>query len=159
MFDFRQTSIKAKLTLLTMLTSGVALLMSVTLFGFNDVRALRSSMERDLRSLADVIGASATSALDFDDEVAAAKTLAPLEHKPSILAAAIFTKDDKVLSSYFRQSRPATNRAPARPPDAYRYTNGHLLVFQPIQRGTDRLGTIFFEVDMSDLRMLVIRYA
>lgn len=38
MFDLRQTSIKAKLTLLTMLTSGVALLISVTLFGFNEDR-------------------------------------------------------------------------------------------------------------------------
>src|SRR3954453_19680973 len=83
--DFRQTSIKTKLTRLTMFSSGVALLISVTLLGFNDVRAFRTSMERDLKSLADVIGASAISALDFDDEAAATKALAPLEHKPSIL--------------------------------------------------------------------------
>ena len=89
MINFRTTSLKAKLTLLTMLTSGVALLISVTLFGFNDVRAFRASMERDLQSLAAVIGASAISSLDFDDEVAATKTLAPLEHKPGILAAAM----------------------------------------------------------------------
>ena len=158
MFDFRQTSIKAKLTLLTMLTSGVALLMSVLLFGFNDVRTFRTSMVRDLQTLADVIGASAISALDFDDEAAATKTLAPLEHKPSILAAAIYTKDDKVLASYFRPGQPAGQHPPAHETDGYRYANGQLLVFQPIQRGADRLGTIFFQVDMSQLHALIMRY-
>src|SRR2546423_12599750 len=101
MFHFRQTTIKAKLMLLSMLTSCVALLISVTLFGVNDVRAFRKTTARDLQTLADVIGANALSALDFDDEVAAAKTLATLEHKPNILAAAIYTRDHKVLASYF----------------------------------------------------------
>ena len=159
MIDLRQTSIKAKLTLLTMFTSGVALLISITLLGFNDVRAFRNSMVRDLQTLANVIGASATSALDFDDEAAAAKTLAPLEHKATILAAAIYTKDDKVLASYWRGEQPATSPPPARGADGYRSTNGQLLVFQPIQRGADRLGTIFFLADMSHLHALALRYA
>src|SRR5213594_2111236 len=123
MFNFRQTSIKAKLTWLTMLTSGVVLLLSLTLLGFNDVRAFRTSMERDLQSLADVIGASAMSALDFDDEAAAAKTLAPLEHKPSILAAAIYTKDDKVLASHFRHAQSRSGGLPTRGADGYSYQN------------------------------------
>ena len=159
MIDLRQTSIKAKLTLLTMFTSGVALLISITLLGFNDVRAFRNSMVRDLQTLANVIGASATSALDFDDEAAAAKTLAPLEHKATILAAAIYTKDDKVLATYLRREQPATSHPPARGADGYRSANGQLLVFQPIQRGADRLGTIFFLADMSHLHALALRYA
>jgi signal transduction histidine kinase/CheY-like chemotaxis protein len=157
MFNFRTTSLKAKLTLLTMLTSGVALLISVTLFGFNDVRAFRASMERDLQSLADVIGASAISSLDFDDEVAATKTLAPLEHKPGILAAAIYAKDQKVLGSYFRDGYSNTN-LPAMTADGYRYADGRLLVFKPIRRGSDRLGTIFFQVEMSELNALMMTY-
>src|SRR4051812_41282928 len=102
MFNLRSTSLKTKLTLLTMFTSGVVLLMSVALFGFNDLRGLRRSTERDLQSLADVIGASAISSLDFDDGQAASKALEPLEHKPSIRSAAIYTKDDAVLGKYSR---------------------------------------------------------
>lgn len=158
MFLFRQTSIKAKLTLLTMLTSGAALLLALTLLGFNEIRSHRKSMERDLQSLADIIGASATSALEFDDEAAAAKTLAPLAHKPSILAAAIYKKDDKVLAGHFRGPSSSTN-LPPRGADGYRYEDGQLLVFQPILRGPDRLGTVFFQVDLSHLRELITRYA
>ncbi len=160
MFNLRTTSLKAKLTLLTMFTSGVALLISVVLFDINDVRAFRRSTERDLQSLADVIGASAISSLDFDDEVAAAKALAPLEHKPNILTAVIYTKDDKVLGQYSRNTGSKIQSSPARGADGFRYENGRLLVFKPIQRGGNRLGTIFVEADMSELQhALVMNYA
>ena len=107
-----QRCVKTKLTRLTMLTSGVALLVSVTLFGLSDAKRFRSGMERDLQTLADVVGASAASALDFDDEAAAAKTLAALEHKPVILRAAIYNKDNKVLASYARPGEPAAGGPP-----------------------------------------------
>ncbi|HEY2574391.1 MAG TPA: response regulator [Verrucomicrobiaceae bacterium] len=158
MIDFRTTSIKAKLTLLTMLTSGAALLISVGLFAINDVHEFRKSMERDLQSLAEVIGASASSSLDFDDEVAASKALAPLEHKPSIIAAAICTRDNKVLGSYFREGEPQPGRLPPLSADGYRYVDGRLLVSTPILRGTERLGTIFFQVELSELHALIMGY-
>ena len=158
MFNLRTTSLKAKLTLLTMFTSGVALLISVVLFGVNDVRAFQRSNERDLQSLADVIGASEISSLDFDDEAAANKALAPLEHKPSILAAAIYTHDDAILGKYFRNPDPKAQSLPPRGADGFRYDNGRLLVFKPIERGPARLGTIFVEADMSDLHALIMSY-
>ena len=158
MFNLRQTSIKAKLTQLTMLTSGAALLVSVTLFGFSDVRRFRSSMQRDLQTLADVVGASAAPALDFDDETAAAKTLSALEHKPGILQAVIYDKDNKALATYVRRGRPPSIGVLERGEDGFSYVNGQLQVFRPIERGADRLGTIFFLVDLSDLRDLIVNY-
>ena len=158
MFNLRSTSLKAKLTLLTMFTSGVVLLMSVALFGINDMRGFRRSTERDLQSLADVIGASAISSLDFDDAEAATKALAPLEHKPSILSAAIYTKDDTVLGKYSRDAGSKLQQPPPRGADGVRYENGHLLIFKPIERGPARLGTIFVEADMSDLHVLMMSY-
>ncbi len=156
--QLHRTSIKAKLTLLTMVTSGLALLVSVTLFGFNDVRTFHQSMEHDLQTLADVIGASAMSAVDFDDEAAAAKTLAALEQKPGILRAAIYKKDGKVLASYLRPGQAASEGPPPLQPDGFRHTDGRLEVFRPIQRGTDRLGTIFFQSDLAELHALIVRY-
>lgn len=158
MFNLRSTSLKAKLTFLAMFTSGVVLLVSVVLFGMNDMRGFRRSTERDLQSLADVIGASAISSLDFDDGEAATKTLAPLEHKPSILAAAIYTKDDTVLGKYFRDAGSKTRQPPPRGADGVRYENGHLLIFKPIERGATRLGTIFVEADMSEMHTLMMSY-
>ena len=158
MIHFRQTSIKAKLTLLTMLTSGVALLVSVTLLGFSGVHSFRNGMQRDLQTLADVVGASAASALEFDQEKPATNTLATLEQKPSILAAAIYKMDDTVFATYTRAGQPAADQVPARGLDGFRYVNGQLQVFRPIKGEVDRLGTIFFQVDLSDLHALILHY-
>ncbi len=158
MFNLRSTSLKAKLTFLTMFTTGVALLLAVALLGINDVRVFQRSTERDLQSLADVFGASALSSLDFDDQDAASKALAPLEHKPSITAAAIYTKDDNVLGKYSRDGGSSSQSLPPRGADGFRYDNGQLLIFKPIQRGTNRLGTIFVEADMSQMHELVMNY-
>jgi hypothetical protein len=133
MFNFRQTSIKGKLTQLTLL-------------------------QRDLQTLADVVGASAAPALDFDDETAAAKTLSALEHKPGILQAVIYKKDNKPLASYVRLGASGAEGVPPQGPDGFSYVSGQLQVFRPIQRGADRLGTIFFLVDLSDLRELIVSY-
>ncbi len=152
----RSTSLKAKLTALTLVTCGVALLLAVALFGINDVRGFRVITERDLQSLADVFGASATSSLEFDDEAAATKALAPLEHKPSIEAAAIYTKDDIILGKYFRDGDSKVQFPSRRGADGFRYESGHLLIFEPIQRGANRLGTIFVEADMSQLHDRII---
>jgi len=161
MLDFRQNSIKAKLTRLTMLTSGVALLVSVTLLGFNGARTFRASMERDLQTLADVVGASAASSLEFDDEKVATNTLASLAQKPSILGAAIYKtgpSNDQVFADYARPGQLASTQPTTRGPDGFHYVNGQLQVFRPIQHDADRLGTIFFQVDLSDLHALIGRY-
>ncbi len=161
MFHFRQTSIKAKLTQLTMLTSGVALLVSVTLLGWIGARSFRDSTERDLQTLADVVGASATSALDFDNETAATNTLASLAQKNSILGAVIYKAgpaNDVVFADYARLGQPASGQPATRGADGFHYANGELQLFRPIQRGTERLGTIFFRVDLSDLHALIVHY-
>src|SRR5207245_9622407 len=99
---FRQTTIKRKLSALIMLTSSVALLVAFALMIVSDYVSFRSGMVRDLRTLADVMGTSASSALDFDDEEFATKTLAGLIANPNITTAAIYTEDGTVLASYLR---------------------------------------------------------
>jgi signal transduction histidine kinase/CheY-like chemotaxis protein len=157
---FRNRTIKAKLMLLVMLTSGLALLLTVMLIGLSDRFLLRRAMGRDLRSLADIIGANASSAIDFDDEAAAAKTLATLEHRAYILGAAIYVKDGKVLAGYTRHDQPKTTDWPkAGEHESHRFQNGELVLFQPILRGNDQLGMIYLRADMVEMRALLWLYA
>ena len=159
MFDLRHASLKSKLTRLTMLTSGVALLVSVTLFGIYDVRSFRKSMERDLQTLADVLGANARSSLEFDSEDVAAKTIGTLEQKPGVLAAAVYDKNGKLFAGYLRAGEPKSDH-PAEPGEnGFHYTNGQLEVVRPIvDTERKRVGTIFILNDMSELDELIMRY-
>ncbi len=159
MFTLRPLTLKAKLVALLMLTSAVALLVSSVLFGWNDVRGFRSGMVRDLHTLAALIGANASSALIFDDEASAAKTLASLEHWPTILRACIYNKEGKVMASYSRHDQSGRTSLPAVGSDGHTFTSGRLTVFQPILRDSERLGTIYLEFDVEALNTLILSYA
>ena len=155
---FRQTTIKRKLIALIMLTSSVALLVAFALMIVSDYVSFRSGMVRDLRTLADVMGTSASSALDFDDEEFATKTLAGLTATPNITTAAIYTKDGKVLASYLRdqQSEPPPDKPG---PDGYGFKNayftffrpGYLNLFHPIRRGGERIGSIYLQYSLQEM--------
>jgi signal transduction histidine kinase/CheY-like chemotaxis protein len=163
---FRQTTIKRKLIALIMLTSSVALLVAFALMIVSDYVSFRSGMVRDLRTLADVMGTSGSSALDFDDEEFATKTLAGLTATPNITTAAIYTKEGKVLASYLRdkQSEPPPDRPG---PDGYAFKNayftffrpGYLNLFHPIRRGGERIGSIYLQYSLQEMNTRLTRYA
>ena len=163
---FRQTTIKRKLIALIMLTSSVALLVAFALMIVSDYVSFRSGMVRDLRTLADVMGTSASSALDFDDEEFATKTLAGLIATPNITTAAIYTEDGKVLASYLRdkQSEPPPDKPG---PDGYGFKNayftffrpGYLNLFHPIRRGGERIGSIYLQYSLQEMNARLTRYA
>src|SRR5437867_2413748 len=155
---FRQTTIKRKLIALIMLTSSVALLVAFALMIASDYVSFRSGMVRDLRTLADVVGTNGSSALDFDDEGFASKTLAALAATPNITSAAIYTKEGKLLASYRRDNQ---FESPPASPDAEGpvFINGHLTLFHPSMRCGERIGTIYVQSTLEEMNARLRRYA
>ncbi|PYI89912.1 MAG: hybrid sensor histidine kinase/response regulator [Verrucomicrobia bacterium] len=163
---FRQTTIKRKLIALIMLTSSVALLVAFALMIVSDYVSFRSGLVRDLRTLADVMGTSGSSALDFDDEEFATKTLAGLTAIPKVTTAAIYTKEGKILASYLRdkQSEPPPDKPG---PEGYAFKNayftffrpGYLNLFHPIRRGGEQIGSIYLQYSLQEMNARLTRYA
>ena len=155
---FRQTTIKRKLIALIMLTSSIALLVAFAFMIGSDYLTFRSGMVRDLRTLAAVVGTNGSSALDFDDEEFAAKTLAALAATPNITTAAIYTKDGRVLAKYLRDKR--SELPPEQPgPEKYVFKNGYLMLFRPILRGEERIGSIYLQSTLDEMNARLARYA
>jgi len=155
---FRQTTIKRKLIALIMLTSSVALLVAFAFMIGSDYLTFRSGMVRDLRTLAAVVGTNGSSALDFDDEEFAAKTLAALAATPNITTAAIYTKDGRVLAKYLRDKQ--SELPPEQPgPEKYVFKNGYLMLFRPILRGEERIGSIYLQSTLHEMNARLARYA
>jgi signal transduction histidine kinase/CheY-like chemotaxis protein len=155
---FRQTTIKGKLIGLIMLTSSVALIVAFASMIASDYVSFRSGMVRDLRTLADVVGTNGSSALDFDDEEFATKTLAALAAKPYITTAAIYTEDGRVLAKYLRDSK---SDLPPEQPGAHGHVfkNGYLRLFRPIIRGEERIGSIYLQSTLEEMNARLTRYA
>src|SRR5438477_2768978 len=102
---FRQITLKRKLIGLIMLTSSVALLVAFALMIILDYASYRGGLVRELRTLADVMGKSTSSALDFDDAESATNTLASLAAVPSVTTAALYTNEGKLLAAYQRDKQ------------------------------------------------------
>jgi signal transduction histidine kinase/CheY-like chemotaxis protein len=155
---FRQTTIKGKLIALIMLTSSVALIVAFTLMIASDYLSFRSGMVRDLRTLANVVGTNGSSALDFDDEEFATKTLAALAAKPYVTTAAIYTEDGRILARYLRDKE--SELPPEQPgADGHVFKNGYLKLFHPIVRGNERIGSIYLQSTLAEMNARLIRYA
>ncbi len=158
MLVFRQTTIKRKLIALIMLTSSVALLVAFAFMIASDYLSFRSRMVRDLRTLAAVVGTNGSSALDFDDEEFATKTLAALAATPNITTAAIYTKDGRVLAEYLRDNQ--SESPPPQPgPERYLFKHGYLTLFHPILRGEERIGSIYLQSTLHEMNVRLMRYA
>src|SRR5438105_9073355 len=114
-------------------------------------------MVRDLRTLATVVGTNGSSALDFDDEEFATKTLAALAATPNITTAAIYTKDGRVLAQYLRDNQ--SESPPPQPgPERYLFKHGYLTLFPPILRGEERIGSIYLQSTLHERNVRLIRY-
>src|SRR2546427_10494756 len=69
----RELSLRQRLLLLTMLTSGIGVLLGCLGFLAYDMHVAKEHKEEDLRSVADLVGTNSTAALAFDDAIGGSK--------------------------------------------------------------------------------------
>src|SRR5713101_3178118 len=155
---FRDFSIRRKLTLIIVVTSSVALLLACTVFITYDRYTFRRAKVEDLTAVADIIGSHSTAALAFGDADSAREILGALRAKEHIVAACVYTRDGRVFASYAR-GNPATPLAP--PPvegEGSRFGSNQLVVFRGIVLDGEKIGTVYLQMDLGELRERLNRY-
>ena len=90
---FRDLSIKHKMMVISMLTTGTALLIACTALVTLDVLFYRRAVAQTITALADVIGANCTAALAFEDAHAAHDVMMALKADPRIVGACLYSRD------------------------------------------------------------------
>ncbi|MGH9350478.1 MAG: response regulator [Vicinamibacterales bacterium] len=156
--NIRDLSIKRKLMLITMLTSTLALLLASAGFVAYDLFAFRRQMSEDLLTQAEVIGSNSTAALAFQDPNTGAEILSALKAREGIVAAALYTRDNRLFAHYRRDAR-VTSGVPERPgPTGYSFGTNMLTVFHSIVLQRETLGTVYIESDMKQWHARITRY-
>lgn len=84
-------SIRSRLTLMFMVASGTALLLTCAAFISYDAYTFRLSKVEDVATLAEIIGSNSTGALTYQDTRSATEVLRALKSKKQISAACIIT--------------------------------------------------------------------
>ncbi|MGH7821750.1 MAG: histidine kinase dimerization/phospho-acceptor domain-containing protein, partial [Candidatus Binatia bacterium] len=158
---FRDLSIRSKLSVLSMTASSTALLLACAAFVSYDVVTFRELTARRLVSQAEVVATNSASALLFDDEEAARKTLEALRAERQIVAATIYGSKGAPFAAY-RRGRgggPAAPKPlPAAPEYGHRFAGDHLEVLHPIVFDGESLGSIAIRSEIQEVTERVRRY-
>jgi signal transduction histidine kinase/CheY-like chemotaxis protein len=153
-------SIKRKLTLITMLTSSLALILSAASFLIYDLVSFRHLLSQDLMTQAEIIGYNSAGAMEFKDEAAATATLSALTAKEDIVSAVLYKPDGKIFAHYIRGKRNLPANLPAHLQEqGYRFEGGYLEVFHDVTLNGERLGTLFLQSDLRQWSERAKRYA
>jgi diguanylate cyclase (GGDEF)-like protein len=156
MFSFRDTPIRRKLIAISILSSGVALLLACLGFVAYELRAYRQATLSQLTSVAGVIAANSSAALSFEDPESAEHTLSALRAERMVVVACIYGPDQMLFAAYYKSSDQA--RCPAvRHGETARARDGIDLVL-PIFAEGSALGEILIRSRPVDLYERLARY-
>jgi two-component system, NtrC family, sensor kinase len=158
MLPLRDRPIKAKLTLITMLTSGVALLLACAAFVGYELMVFRASIVDELSSTAAIVGDNSAAALEFDDPDSARQTLRSLNVHPHIVGAALYNRRGQLFASYSNAAAGASFDPPPPQEHGHRFADDRLELFHRFALAGEHAGTVYIESDLNELRARMSRY-
>ncbi|MFN7916240.1 MAG: diguanylate cyclase [Vicinamibacterales bacterium] len=148
---FEDASIRWKLTALMAGTTALVLLLAVVALGTYEVVTFRRALEQKLTVVAEIVGRNSTAALAFGDASVAKDVLAALDSEPAIESGAVYDKDGRSLASFVAPKAGAV--APASPGEVGTRRDGtHLVVVRPIVLDGERVGTVYVQSGLDELR-------
>ena len=150
----RLRSLREKLLGVVMLTTFVALLVSLSTIVVYDLRAYEQSVTGDMATQSELIGHMSTAALAFDDRVLARETLAMLRLRPKVNAGALYNAKGELFASYAAPGQPFVfpRRAGT---EQIGFEHGKLVLFKPIVDNGELLGTVYLRAEYEMLDRLV----
>jgi signal transduction histidine kinase len=147
-------SISDKFMRMTMLVSGVALLLAFVSFLVYDLYSLQQELISSMATEANIMGANSVTALLFDDKQAAENTLSALRNAPQVRSAVILRPDGSEFARYLRTTSiqlELTNRLA--PGETQRYwTKGrYILLGSRIWFQGGPVGTVYLVAETGDV--------
>jgi signal transduction histidine kinase len=151
------TPIKQKLTKIILFTCCVVLFATSGAFVAYELLRFRQALADHLSTVGKMIANNCNAALAFQNQKDATETLSALVLEPHIVAACLYGTNNLVFATY------PTNAAPGLFPKApatggQYFEHSHLIAFEPVMRGGQRVGMLYLNSDMGALFQRIIPY-
>ncbi|MEW6370728.1 MAG: response regulator [Pseudomonadota bacterium] len=159
MANFERSSLNRKLTMMSLLSTGSALVIVFIAFALASVHNGRKDEFMQLSSLAGVVATNSADALVFNDRSLAGALLAALKAKEEISSAALYDRKGKLFAAYRSPSH--ANEEPAPALEAFddaalaqanlvgaRLWSPRMRLYRPVTSGQAQVGVIVIEVDL-----------
>jgi two-component system sensor histidine kinase/response regulator len=154
----RELSLRQRLLLLTMLTSGLGISISCIVFAAYDMHVGRAEKVESVVTTSNLVGFSSAAALTFDDPVAAAKLLEALKSRPHIRMGVLYRVDGSFFAAYTRSDLVGTIVFPEKIPLGLVWTKDQLRFGAPVERNSREVGSFYLERDLIDLQERLHRF-
>ncbi|MDB5937067.1 MAG: hybrid sensor histidine kinase/response regulator, partial [Massilia sp.] len=163
MLNFERSSLNQKLTIISFLSTGTALLFVFIAFAVTSVLNHRKDEGMQLSSFAGVIGTNSVDALVFNDRNSAQATLSALKAKDEISNAALFDRNGKVFARYVAPGRAEESldnvEAVAMGEDALAEANANgsafwstrMRLYRPVTGNNHQVGIVMIEADLTNM--------
>lgn len=164
MLAFRDISIKNKLRIIILSTSGVVLLLASAAFITDELQSLRHRTISDLFVLADLVGINSSAGLLFDNPDTVEENIAALKANSHIIFAHIFSPNGELFASYIKEGAEQDQHltsskladyyyyldvpAGSQIEDNYFFHQDHLEVFKKIIYDAEMIGTVYIQSDL-----------
>lgn len=158
----RFNSISARLKLMNIFVSGIALLLAYGSFLAYDMVAFRQNLVHTMHTETQIIGANIVSAMMFQDQDAAETTLSALRRSPEVVSAVVLDKDGNPFARYGRAGQTSVlNVKPMQPDqtDAHWANGNELLYGSRIVFKGEQVGTIYILARAEALAQRSLHYA
>jgi PAS domain S-box-containing protein len=151
-----ELSLRQRLLLLTLLTSGVGLLGGCIAYFAYDLHVARLQLAQELQSTSGLLATNATAALAFDDPSAGSTLLASLHTRPRVRIGALYRADGSFFASYVRHDLTSKVTVPPFQGLVFGATweKNRLKSLSPIFLDTRKVGSLYLEKDLDDLQGL-----
>ena len=136
-------SVRGRLMVVVLVTTAIAVLLAGVAMLTQDLLLYRRSWVADLSTEARMLAMSTAPALAFDDEAAAERSLAALEPRAAVLAAALYATNGTLYSAFVRAGEPPPPARLSMPADATHMSGDRIELTQRIVRNGEALGTIY----------------
>jgi signal transduction histidine kinase len=158
MRTFRLRTLKHRLILVNVATTGAALIVALALMLSTELRTGKEMLVRDIAIKADILGSQCSAALVFNDPGEAERILGALREDPQIDYAAVYTGSDALFASF--SGRDVADGLPKAPPaEGHSFGAEYLDLSRPIVLHKDTIGTITIRASLKQFRVVLLRYA
>ena len=142
----RLRSIRHKLMSVVLLTTLVALVISLGTIVVYDLRAYHRNLVADISTQAELLGHMSSAALAFDDERLAQENLNLMRIRPRVTAGALYKADGSLFASYRANER--VGALPAKVgKEGVSIAGSSVELFKPIVDNGELLGTVYLRAD------------
>jgi signal transduction histidine kinase len=138
------------------MAAALALVVAGLMMGFYNERTFQAQKTREVAVQAQILAASVTAALAFDDRKVAQEYVEALVANPEVEAAGVYDTQGQLLASYARSETPpppavATGSAVA--------DSRYIVVTAPVRQGQSVMGSVYMRTVVEALPRRLARYA